>query len=759
MAQLFVAPAGRAASGPSGPRPAPRPASPSGRTTSGASSSRRGRPRHQHETRGTYASASRRAEKNGRCPYADVAGAAHDAGTAPRSAPRWGRGCWPRRASASSATSSASPRWCSWPTRDTGSVLGAAAVYAANALLKVATATWGSTAAGRRPASGRARRARVSAARPSWRTVGAVPDPRGRAARRRPPRRLPHRLPRRPGGAARRGGAEPSCAARCSPSSGTINQVAQVVGILGGAAVTLTLGVRTALLIDVVTFVVAALVLLQPAAHAAARGGRAARGRSTASAPCSREPTLRRARARRLDVHGREPAARDAGRRRREPGVGAGRHGRLAARRRGGVPARRPHHACSTRCAGIFRAQTVLGIGPRRRRAGRLAGPVGPHLRGRELLHRAGRRRDARRPGRLHPALPDGAGRPDQHHDGRLGGRARGRRRGARGRGRGHPLGAGGLPPGGRPRPRHVPVRAARPSRRRECPSRPDRPTGRSSPRTGPDLRGYSGSAATAVPSPCSRRREDTAEPCRSCDRSGAPRICGRLAARAAPRARRGDPRRAGHQRREDRRPPRPQPRLRRADHRPAPGVRLPARADRLRHRPPGLRAQDAHRPGRGLRAAAPARRPVRLPEPRRERARLGREQPRLDVAVLRRRAGQGLRRPRGHAPGRRGHRRRRADRRHGLGGAEQHRRRARTGRSSSWSTTTAARTRRPSGEWPTRWPPCGCGRATSRRWTPSGRRCTARRWSGRRSTTRCTRSRRASRTSSRRRACSRTSA
>ena len=37
----------------------------------------------------------------------------------------------------------------------------------------------------------------------------------------------------------------------------------------------------------------------------------------------------------------------------------------------------------------------------------------------------------------------------------------------------------------------------------------------------------------------------------------------------------------------------------------------------------------------------------VRLPEPHRERARLGREQPRLDVAVLRRRAGQGLRRPR----------------------------------------------------------------------------------------------------------------
>src|SRR4051812_10907921 len=44
--------------------------------------------------------------------------------------------------------------------------------------------------------------------------------------------------------------------------SGTINQLAQVVGIVGGAAVTLTLGVRTALLIDVLTFVVAAVVLL-----------------------------------------------------------------------------------------------------------------------------------------------------------------------------------------------------------------------------------------------------------------------------------------------------------------------------------------------------------------------------------------------------------------------------------------------------------------------------------------------------------------
>ena len=70
---------------------------------------------------------------------------------------------------------------------------------------------------------------------------------------------------------------------------------------------------------------------------------------------------------------------------------------------------------------------------------------------------------------------------------------------------------------------------------------------------------------------------------------------------------------------------------------------------------------------------------PVGLPEPGRVRARPGGEQPRVDLAVLRRRHGQGLpaaRRARPH--GRRGDRRRRADRRHGLGGAQQHRRRPR---------------------------------------------------------------------------------
>ena len=51
-----------------------------------------------------------------------------------------------------------------------------------------------------------------------------------------------------------------------------------------------------------------------------------------------------------------------------------------------------------------------------------------------------------------------------------------------------------------------------------------------------------------------------------------------------------------------------------------APGLRLPARHDLVRHRPPGLRAQDAHRPAGRLPDAAAARRPLRLPEPGRVR-------------------------------------------------------------------------------------------------------------------------------------------
>ena len=66
---------------------------------------------------------------------------------------------------------------------------------------------------------------------------------------------------------------------------------------------------------------------------------------------------------------------------------------------------------------------------------------------------------------------------------------------------------------------------------------------------------------------------------------------------------------------------------------------------------------------------------PLRLPQPVRVRPRHRGELPRLHLAVLRRRAGQGLLDPRRGPARRRGHRRRRAHRRHGLGGAEQHRR------------------------------------------------------------------------------------
>ena len=97
------------------------------------------------------------------------------------------------------------------------------------------------------------------------------------------------------------------------------------------------------------------------------------------------------------------------------------------------------------------------------------------------------------------------------------------------------------------------------------------------------------------------------------------------------------------------------------------------------------------------VRHAAPRGRPLRLPEPGRVRPRHRGELPRLHLAVLRRRPGQGLRDPRRGPARRRGHRRRRADRRHGLGGAEQHRD-AKDQQAGRWSsTTTAAPTCRPS--------------------------------------------------------------
>ncbi len=147
---------------------------------------------------------------------------------------------------------------------------------------------------------------------------------------------------------------------------------------------------------------------------------------------------------------------------------------------------------------------------------------------------------------------------------------------------------------------------------------------------------------------------------------------------RRARRAGLRDPRLPGSQGLPHRRPPRPQPRRRRAHAGHAPGVRLPQGPARLRHRAPGLRAQDRHRPRGGLRQAPSGGRPVRLPVPRRVRARRRRELPRLHLLVLRRRARQGVRDPRRGPARRRGHRRRRAHRGDGLGGAEQHRGRAR---------------------------------------------------------------------------------
>ena len=115
------------------------------------------------------------------------------------------------------------------------------------------------------------------------------------------------------------------------------------------------------------------------------------------------------------------------------------------------------------------------------------------------------------------------------------------------------------------------------------------------------------------------------------------------------------------------------------------------------------------------LRHAAQEGRPVGLPVARRERARLGRVQPRQRGAVLRRRPGQGVRADRSPQPARGRRRRRRcAHRRHVLGGAEQHRRGQPAGgdRRQRQRPQLRADDRRAS---PTTWPRCGCSRATRR--------------------------------------------
>lgn len=74
--------------------------------------------------------------------------------------------------------------------------------------------------------------------------------------------------------------------------SGTINQVAQVVGILGGAGVAVGVGVRAALLVDGATFVLAAVVLLTLPRRPKGRTGQRP-GPLAGIATILREPTLR----------------------------------------------------------------------------------------------------------------------------------------------------------------------------------------------------------------------------------------------------------------------------------------------------------------------------------------------------------------------------------------------------------------------------------------------------------------------------------
>ena len=174
-------------------------------------------------------------------------------------------------------------------------------------------------------------------------------------------------------------------------------------------------------------------------------------------------------------------------------------------------------------------------------------------------------------------------------------------------------------------------------------------------------------------------------------------------------------------------------------------------RSDHLRHRPPGLRAQDAHRslPRTSTRCA------------RRAGCRATRRAPRASTtgsspatrrrAVLRRRAGQGLRAERAPQPARRRRRRRRrAHRRHVLGGAEQHRRRQSAGGDRRQRQRPQLRAR-PSAGSPTTWPALrlqpGYEQLLER--GPQGARAACRS-SASSATSACTASRRASRTRSR---------
>ena len=206
-------------------------------------------------------------------------------------------------------------------------------------------------------------------------------------------------------------------------------------------------------------------------------------------------------------------------------------------------------------------------------------------------------------------------------------------------------------------------------------------------------------------------------------------------------RARRGDPRlprRVGVQ---DRRPPRPQPRRRRADHRAAPGLRL-ARATRSSSTPATSPTSTSCSPAGTTSASCEAGRPVRLPQPRRVRARRRRELARLHRPVLGRRHRQGPPPHRASATGTPS----RSSATARSPAAWPGRRSTtspptRTCRSSSSSTTTSAPTRRPSAASPTTsrrcarragyerfldWGKSTLHRTPGRRAARSTRRCTA---------------------------------
>jgi predicted MFS family arabinose efflux permease len=141
-----------------------------------------------------------------------------------------------------------------------GSVLGAAAVYGANAVLKVATATWGVAWL-----DGVPRRVALAGLSLGGALVVAVPAlfPNLAVALVAAALLGAYRTAFLGVQAALLGEAVAGeLRGPLLALAGTINQIAQVAGILGGAAVALTLGVRTAFLIDAGTFLVVALVLL-----------------------------------------------------------------------------------------------------------------------------------------------------------------------------------------------------------------------------------------------------------------------------------------------------------------------------------------------------------------------------------------------------------------------------------------------------------------------------------------------------------------